>query len=169
MKRPLFSLLALGTVLSGLIPILSMAQDGAADAAPKQTIDHLSWMAGHWKGPYGGGSWEAIYTDPKGGMILGVDKELDARGRLTMFEFEKFFQRGDEVILIPHPNGKASVEFVLTDFDPAERKARFTNPEHDFPQVILFDGSQEDRLTAIVGNPQGGAIKGFELNMTRQP
>jgi len=139
------------------------AEDRELDERP--LIDALSWMAGHWKGPHADGTWEVTYSDPSGGMILGINKEV-AAGRVKMFEFEQFAQKGDAIELVPYPNGNRSVPFALVDYDSAIQCARFENLEHDFPQVIRYQIDGDD-LVVSVGNPSGEQIQGFQIRMQR--
>src|SRR5918998_190139 len=90
-------------------------------AAPP-TISDLSWLEGTWQGSLGGRSFEAHYTSAEGGQILSVSKYTED-GKPAGFEFERFQQRGDTLMLTPFPEGQSSVSFRLAEYDATARRA----------------------------------------------
>jgi hypothetical protein len=116
------------------------------------TISDLSWLEGTWRGSVGGRSFEAHYTSPEGGQILSASKYTED-GKPAGFEFERFEQRGDTLVLTPFPEGKSSADFPIADYDPRGRRAVFENLAHDFPTRISYQRSAKDRLTILVSGP----------------
>src|SRR5262245_36494803 len=98
-----------------------------------ERLASLRWMAGQWKGK----GWEAYYTTPRGGMILGTSKEFDGQ-KLVMPEFEKIEVVGEAVVLTPYPFTKPSEGFTLSEPEPGRKTARFVNPANDFPSEIRY-------------------------------
>src|SRR5919107_24283 len=92
--------------------------------ASAPTISDLSWLEGTWRGRIGGRDFEAHYTGVEGGQILSASKYTE-EGKPAGFEFERFEQRGDTLILTPFPEGESSVSFALADYDSENRRAVF--------------------------------------------
>jgi hypothetical protein len=120
-------------------------------AAPP-TISDLSWLEGTWRGRIGGRDFEAHYTGVEGEQVLSASKYTE-KGKPAGFEFERFEQRGDTLVLTPFPEGKSSVSFPLAEYDGATRRAVFENLSHDFPTRISYQRLAKDRLTILVSGP----------------
>ena len=120
--------------------------------ASPPTISDLSWLEGTWRGRIGGRDFEAHYTGAEGGQILSASKYTE-EGKPAGFEFERFEQRGDTLILTPYPEGQSSVSFPLADYDAENRRAVFENLAHDFPTRISYQRLSRDRLTILVSGP----------------
>jgi hypothetical protein len=130
-----------------------------------EKLESLSWLTGVWTGETGRGTYESRYSTASGGVLLSTNKEF-ADGRVVGFEFEQFRVQGDDVIMAPYPNGKQSpIVFTLTEWSPDDRKAVFTNPEHDFPQIITYQRTGDRTLKILVQAKQDGKLSGFELNL----
>jgi len=143
--------------------------EAATDSDPAQILASLDWLAGHWRGAHGSGTWEAIYSTPEGGLILSLNKQV-TDGKLQVFEIEQFRVQGGAVVMAPLPFGKPSpVVFTLTEWDAEERRAVFENPEHDFPQILVYHRRAEDRLHVAAHAMREGQRVGFELDLTLQP
>jgi hypothetical protein len=120
-------------------------------AAPPSIRD-LSWLEGTWRGQIGGRDFEAYYTSADGNQILSASKYTE-KGKPAGFEFERFEQRGDTVMLTPFPEGISSVSFPLTDYEAKTRRAVFENAAHDFPTRISYQRVAKDRLVILVSGP----------------
>ncbi len=156
------------TVLLMAAAAVAAAFVNVATAEPpteeERLIDSLAWLAGHWKGELAGNPFETFYSTPEGGFILGISKEFHDNG--TFIEFEKFEDRDSTVIVVPYPNGRRSVEFTLTDFDPSVQYARFVNPDHDFPNEIVYTVAG-DTLTVVVSGGDKDDLKSFSGKLLR--
>lgn len=168
-----FALVLLAGSLLG--PAFAAAQEGApadpqAPAAVK--LDDLGWLEGSWSGEVKGAGattrFEAHYTAPQGGVILGSSKAFKPDGKMSWFEFERFELRDGALRVTPYPNGKASVTFTLVEYDPAAKKAVFANPEHDYPNRITYQRAAGDRLVLVVAGESKDAPV-MEFTLSRQP
>jgi Domain of unknown function (DUF6265) len=155
MRAILLSALAL-TFSSSASPLRLIP--GASTASPPShlptstSVSDLTWLEGVWRGEIGGRQFEARYTSPEGGQILSASKYTE-KGKPAGFEFERFEQRGDTVLLTPFPQGKSSVTFPLTDYNAKGHRAVFENLAHDFPTRISYQLLGKDRLTILVSGP----------------
>jgi Domain of unknown function (DUF6265) len=120
--------------------------------ASPPTISDLSWLEGTWRGELGGRQFETHYTGVDGGQILSASKYTE-NGGPAGFEFERFEQRGDTLLLTPFPEGKSSVSFPLAAYDAKQRRAVFENLAHDFPTRISYQRVAKNRLTILVSGP----------------
>lgn len=116
------------------------------------SIHELSWLEGIWRGRIGERDFEARYTGADGDQVLSASKYTQ-NGSPAGFEFERFEQRGDTVMLTPFPEGKSSVAFILAEYDAKTRRAVFENLAHDFPTRISYQRLAKDRLTILVSGP----------------
>jgi len=124
---------------------------GRGPSAPP-SISDLSWLEGTWHGRIGGREFEAHYSGVDGGQVLSASKYTE-EGKPAGFEFERFEQRGDTLMLTPFPEGKSTVAFPLSDYDAKNRRAVFENLAHDFPTRISYQRLAKDRLTILVSGP----------------
>jgi Domain of unknown function (DUF6265) len=120
--------------------------------ASPPTITDLAWLEGAWSGEVGDRNFEAHYTGPDGGQILSASKYTKA-GQPAGFEFERFEQRGDTLVVTPYPEGNSSVSFPVAEYDPKSRRVVFENLGHDFPTRISYQRVAKDRLTILVSGP----------------
>src|ERR671910_1706581 len=120
--------------------------------ASPPTITDLTWLEGTWQGRIGGRDFEAHYTGVEGEQVLSASKYTE-NGKPAGFEFERFEQRGDTLLLTPFPEGKSSVSFPLAEYDSRTRRAVFENLSHDFPTRISYQRVGKDRLTILVSGP----------------
>jgi hypothetical protein len=132
------------------------------------TVSDLSWLQGIWQGRIGGRDFEAHYTGPEGGQILSASKYTE-EGKPSGFEFERFEQRGDTLVLTPFPEGKSSVSFPLAEYDAQNRRAVFENLAHDFPTRISYQRVAKNRLTILVSGPgEDSQEQILTYNLTRK-
>jgi hypothetical protein len=161
------------TILLALFLTLAPALTVAQGSAPANVrLEDLSWLAGSWSGEVRGAApgtrFETHYTTPQGGVILSSSKAFSQEGKLSWFEFERFETRDGVLQMTPYPNGEASVSFTLTEYDPATKKAVFSNAQHDHPNRITYQRLAEDRLLCIVaGNSEGSPV--LEVTLSRLP
>lgn len=127
----------------------------SAAVAESQTLDDLSFMTGSWSGRSGSVEMEEIWTLPKGGVMLGLHRDV-ALGKPAFFEFLRIEDRDGEMIYVASPRGAGTTEFSLKTL--AENHAVFENLEHDFPQRIIYR-RDDDRLTARVEGEVDGKFE----------
>jgi hypothetical protein len=139
-------------LLSAFLILFSSPTSPLRVPASPPTVADLSWLEGTWRGRIGGRDFEAHYTGVEGGQVLSASKYTEA-GQPAGFEFERFEQRGDTLILTPYPEGESSVSFPLAEYDAENRRAVFENLAHDFPTRISYQRLSRDRLTILVSGP----------------
>lgn len=140
--------------LAVLMPWLLQASPGNA----AQTIGQLAWMTGSWKSSGSGAETEEHWTAPGAGSMIGMNRTVKG-GKTVGFEFLRIEARADGIFYLASPGGAPPTPFKLKD--ASKEKAVFENPEHDFPQRILYwrDGAN---LCARIEGTQKGKAAGQE-------
>jgi len=119
----------------------------------KASIAQVAWIAGTWSGGAGGATFEERWTPPAGGAMLGMSRTVKD-GSLAEFEYLRIVQKGDELLYIAHPGGRApGTEFKMTSLTEGAagyHRAVFENPDHDFPKRILYVRRADGTLVATV-------------------
>ena len=141
-------LLVLGTFAALAVP--------AASARAGQ-LDSLAFMAGSWAG---GGDLDRVeehWTAPRGGMMVGMHRDLRG-GKAKAFEYFRIEERDGALWYLTQPGGRPVVTFKSTEV--SANRVVFENREHDFPQRILYWREKPGELRARVegdvdGKPQG--------------
>ena len=77
------------------------------------------------------------------------------------FEYLRIVERDGGLVYIAQPGGRPPTEFVLTELTTT--RAVFENPRHDYPRRIVYELSDEGRLSATVGQLKGGTPRRFEF------
>ena len=141
--------------------------------APTATTDAggslaiLSWLEGAWIDPEGGSrTVEEHWIAPRGGLLLGVNRSI-RDGRAVGFEFLRIETRDDaSVVYVAQPNGRSpGTDFPLVEH--AEHRAVFRNPDHDFPDTLIYERDGND-LTIRVEGQSGAERGGFTLQLRRK-
>jgi hypothetical protein len=96
--------------------------------------------------------------------MLGVGRTIKD-GKTASYEFLQIREKGDDIFYIAQPNGAAPVQFKLVKMNPNE--AIFENPDHDFPQRIIYQRSIDGSLLAAIEGEEKGKPKRVEFAMKR--
>lgn len=126
----------------------------------KATIADMNWLSGAWVGERGTASIEESWTSALGGALLGTSRTVKGK-KMTGFEFLRIFERGGGLVYVAQPGGRKGTEFVLTE--ASKSRAVFVNPRHDYPQRIIYELSDEGRLTTSIGFATGGRTSSIEF------
>jgi hypothetical protein len=135
----------------GLVLGLTTALGAAAESAPPRSLADLSWMAGSWASSEGGRTSEEHWTRPAGGLMLGLHR--DVGGARTAFEYLRIEESAGKITYLASPQGRPATPFDLVE--SAAQRAVFANPQHDFPQRILY-WREGAALCASVEGPMNG-------------
>jgi len=123
----------------------------------------LTWISGCWKGD-GKIQTEEQWTKLSAGSMLGVGRTI-GNGKTVFYEFLQIRERADGIFYIAQQNGGTAVPFKLVKLNDDE--AIFENPQHDFPQRIIYHRSPDDRLLAAIEGEEKGKPKRVEFAMKR--
>ncbi len=126
-------------------------------ADPK--VEDVAWIAGHWTAE----DTEEVWLAPRGGLMTGMGRTLK-NGR-TNFEFIRIQATKDGVFYFAQPGGRPAVAFRLVE--ASATRAVFSNPEHDFPQRIIY-ALRDGQLCARVEGPMNGKEAAEEWCWTKK-
>ena len=135
------------------------ASGSAAPAGP-EAVAALEWLAGSWSGETGGLAMEEHWTSVSGGALLGMHRDVK-NGRMVSFEFLRIDVSGGAVTYWGSPRSAPPTPFRLKELGPG-RRVVFENPEHDFPQRILYWRTDDDALHARIEGPATTGEKAME-------
>ena len=128
----------------------------------------LHWLEGAWTDPSGGSrTAEEHWIVPRGGLMLGVNRSM-RDGRAVAFEFLRIEARDDgSVVYVAQPNGRSpGTDFPLAE--ESEGRAVFRNPDHDFPDTLIYELRGDDLEIRVEGK-SGAERGGFTLKLRRTP
>lgn len=125
---------------------LSSSCGVAAQAPPSATPD---WMSGYWLSCEGGRETAENWIGAGTGVLLGAN--LSSGG----FEFLRIAENGTGGIsYFSMPDGRSPpTPFAMTE--NADQRAVFENPEHDFPQRIVYERDGDVMIARIEGRVDG--------------
>ncbi len=144
-----------------LLPVLAHAGCCGPTAVPVATpeqidqgLEQLSWLVGSWGTSDGNCFSEEHWIALRGGTMLGVNRSTE--GAVTkFFEFLRIESSRDAVTYWGAPLGSAPTPFRMTSVSPF--RAVFENPEHDFPQRIIYERTGDELLARVEGVENGVA------------
>ena len=124
----------------------------------------LDWLAGYWLSCEEGVEVSETWSNRRGSVMLGtsITSGDDAFG----WEQTRIEAFPEGLSFHAQPRGQAPATFRLVRSGPAE--AVFENPEHDFPQRVIYrrDG---DRLTGRIEGTAGGRDQAMEWHYRAAP
>lgn len=131
-------------------------------AAEAPSLDAVRFMAGAWGSD---GDVVEYWLPPLRGLMVGVNRAREG-DEMPFFEFLRIEARDGGIYYVASPRGGGTTDFKLTEV--SEGRAVFENPEHDFPQKLIYTRTG-DRLEAEVGAVRDGKWGSFTLEWTAQP
>jgi len=144
---------------------LTLAAALAALAAPQAgPLDRLGWLAGCWEMKRGGRTTLEMWMPPDGGLMLGASRTT-ANGTVREFEHVRLRADGGRLVYTALPSGQAEASFTSTEVSDSGFTVQ--NPEHDFPQRIIYRRRGADSLVARIEGPGPSGTRAFELPMGR--
>ncbi len=148
-------------VLAGILSVTAFGQD-----RPKDSVDDLGWISGCWekKGKTEDAFTMEHWTKPAG-MMLGVSRTVK-NGRVGFFEYLRIVEKGEDIFYVAKPaNAERETFFKLTSLKDDE--AVFENPEHDFPQRIVYKLVDNETIAVRVEADKDGKPQGFGFSMSK--
>src|SRR6188508_3089548 len=95
----------LATVLTALL-----AMQGAKGLG----VEGLAWMAGTWTGEKDGVEMEEVWTDARGGALLGLHRDVKG-GRMVSWEFFRIAPTPGGVVYFSSPRSAPPTPFTLVE------------------------------------------------------
>jgi len=130
------------------------------------SVEDLSFMSGCWekKGKAEGSLTSERWTKPAG-MMLGIGYSLK-EGRISSYEYLRIIKKDADIYYVAKPaSAKAETFFKLTALE--KKRAVFENPEHDFPQRIVYHLVDEKTMGVRVEADKNGKPQGFGYALSK--
>ncbi len=160
-----------GLVLLSLLALLPATLPAADPKKPDQAaspvrIEQLAWLAGSWRMEKGGRVVDEQWMAPAGGVMLGMARTV-AKGRVVAHEFVQIrVGPGGRLYYVAQPSGQKEATFQHTSL--TDREVVFENPQHDFPQKIIYTLKADGSLLAVIeGLRADGTTKRIEFPYVR--
>jgi hypothetical protein len=134
----------------------------AAVNAPR--IERLAWLAGTWYGEDSGIAVEEVWLEAKGGLMLGMNRTLK-KERAPFFEYLRIVEEDTAIYYYASPGGRPATPFRLVNLEKS--KVVFENPEHDFPQRIIYRLEDQDSLISRVEGVINSELQFQEWHLKR--
>jgi hypothetical protein len=145
------------------VVLLLTASPAVAGEASK--VEDLAWMAGSWTQEAGGKVVRETWLPPVQGAMAGVT-QTHRPGKPASTEFSTITTGSAGVTFTAYVAGQAPTAFVLRPGAPGE--AVFENPDHDFPQRVIYRKCGED-LCARIEGAINGQTQGMDWRYRRVP
>ncbi len=146
-------MVALGAILVGC----QNGEPATLDPIGITSVDHLDWLAGHWiqQSADGATTNEELWLAPAGGMMLGVNRTV-REGSAIAFEYLMIRELDGRIAYLSMPGARTPPTVFPLSPGSADRVVIFENPNHDFPQRIVY-ALEGDQLTAtLTGSDEQG-------------
>ena len=116
-------------------------------------LDDVAWLSGCWRSDGRGAEVNEQWMKPAGNMMLGMSQTV-ANGKTREYEFMRIVQEENgDIFFVAKPSSEEEARFRLTS--ASDREARFENPEHDFPQRIIYRRDGDSLVGRIEGVSNG--------------
>jgi len=127
--------------------------------------ERLAWLEGRWTGTQDGLAMEEIWSSPAGDALVGMHKDVKG-GALVGFEFFRIAPDAGKLVYFASPNAAPPTRFTAVEI--GERRVVFANPEHDFPQRILYWLDERGALHARIEGTVKGKTRAEEWTWTKR-
>ncbi|NOT48580.1 MAG: hypothetical protein HOP17_12615 [Acidobacteria bacterium] len=148
------------------LPVVLLSVSGLAQTNPVTSIEDFGGMAGCWERSDKAKSLliSEQWMKPAGTSILGMGRTVKG-GKTVDFEFMRIEQRADGIFYVAKPSAnKEETSFKLKSSTPNE--IVFENPEHDFPQRVIYKLQGMKMIGRIEGNNNGKPM-GIDFPMNK--
>ncbi|MFL6469081.1 MAG: DUF6265 family protein [Pyrinomonadaceae bacterium] len=132
--------------------------------AQTATLESFAGLAGCWERNEKGSQDNEMWLKPAGMSMIGVGRSVKG-GKTVDFEFLRIEQRPDGIYYVAKPkSNKEETAFKLRTAEGGTFV--FENPEHDFPQRIIYKLNGTS-FTARIEGTQNGKVMGIDFPKTR--
>src|SRR5262245_15931283 len=139
-----------------------------ASIAGAAEIGQLSWMSGCWARKTATSETEEQWMSPSGGSMLGMSRTVRS-GKTVFSEFLRIDEKAGEIVYTARPGNQAPTPFKMIKLSASE--VVFENPDHDFPQRIIYRVVPDGLHARIEGKDKNGkeGSQDFPFKRTKCP
>jgi len=148
-----------------LVVLIAMTVGSLADAGQKSGIEQLGWFAGCWVLDDGKERTEETWMKPAGQSMLGMSRTV-AGGKTVFTEHIQIREANGQLAYIV-ALGMGAKPTVFKLIKSSDNEVVFENPEHDFPQRIIYRRESADALFARIEGAEKGVNKAMDFKYKR--
>lgn len=143
---------------------LVLMNPGTASAQPS-ALDQLAWLAGCWASESGESGSGEHWLPLAGGTMFGIGRTV-RNGKTVEYEYLQIRLNAEgQPVYIALPSRQKETTFVATSV--GDKAVTFENPQHDFPQRVIYKALPDDRLAARIEGLRNGVVRGIDFPMRR--
>jgi hypothetical protein len=129
------------------------------------SITDLAWLAGCWAAADRDAGSGEQWMPPAGRTMLGISRTV-SNGETVDFEFLRIVETDDGgLVLIVSPSGQRTTGFALASV--SDREVIFENPDHDFPQRVIYWVDSDEVLTGRIEGRINDVDRAIEFPMKK--
>lgn len=148
-----------------LSALIAMCAGSLSSASQKTGIERLEWISGCWVLDDGKERTEETWMKPAGQSMLGMSRTV-AGGKTVFTEHIQISETNGQIAYIV-AIGMGSKPTVFKLLKSSDNEVVFENPEHDFPQRIIYRRESADALFARIEGAEKGVNKGMDFRYKR--
>ena len=155
---------SVGSIALALVCLCNWSSMGQE---PKPTMEAAGFIAGCWEinRPDKGVLTQEQWMAPAGGAMIGMARNVRNR-KMASYEFLRLVLTDSGLHYIAKPSqSKSETAFKLVKW--AANEAVFENPEHDFPQRIIYRRPNSKTLNARIEGTMNGKATGMDYPFTK--
>jgi hypothetical protein len=148
-----------------LISLLAILVTPFSNASQKTGIEGVGWITGCWVMDDGKERTQEQWMNPAGQTMIGMSRTV-AGGKTVFTEYVQIREVNGQLAYIVSLglNAKPTVFKLIKS---SENEAVFENPEHDFPQRIIYRRESPDALFARIEGQEKGVNKAMDFPYKR--
>jgi Domain of unknown function (DUF6265) len=142
------------------------ASGGVLPPAHAGQLESLSWLAGCWADPSAEPGSGEFWQPMAGNTLLGVGRTVKG-GRTVSYEFLRLHEDPQgRAVYTALPSGQKETSFLAVEV--GKGTASFENLQHDFPQRITYQRSDDTSLVVRIEGERQGTHRAVEFRFVRQ-
>ena len=141
------------------------------ESSGSEHLKEFETLVGEWENISNGATYTETWKLGPCGNLEGKAVMKNRKGKIVLTETLEIRKIGRHIVYIAGVNNSPPVLFTLKSEDDAHAKAArwaFENPEHDFPQRIVYRMESKDTLHARVEGMQKGTFTKEEFRLNRK-
>ena len=148
-----------------LVVLIAMSSVTMSRASQKPGVDRLEWIAGCWASDDGKEQIEENWMKPGGQTMMGMSRTV-AGGKTVFTEYIQIREVNGQLAYVVSL-GLASKPVIFKLVKNVDNEVTFENPEHDFPQRIIYRRESADALFARIEGKEKGVNKAIDFRYKR--
>jgi hypothetical protein len=147
------------TFVGPFVALVSCVQ--AIHAQRTNVVNRLAWISGCWQQTDGTGRVvDEQWMTPRGNTMMGMSRTV--RGdSLIEYEQLRISERAGKAVYHALPSGQQPSEFTAAAV--SDTLVVFENPQHDFPQRIIYRKRGADSIVARIEGTMNGKSRGVDF------